>query len=126
MTDGLPREVANLARSYPLLFGTVGLALGAALGGSMRLSESERRVMAPAGEALRERARELAEQQLGNVAEMAERLGDTLQARVAGVGESDGVPIGDSDPAVVVGGRPRAPGESGDPVPPSPPAGGIG
>ena len=126
MTDGLPGEVANLARSYPLLFGTVGLALGAALGGSMRLSESERRVMAPAGEALRDRARELAEQQLGNVAEMAERLGDTLQARVAGVGESDGVPIGDSDPAVVVGGRPRAPRESGDPVPPSPPAGGIG
>jgi hypothetical protein len=126
MTDGLPGEVANLARSYPLLFGTVGLALGAALGGSMRLSESERRVMAPAGEALRERARELAEQQLGNVAEMAERLGDTLQARVAGVGERDGVPIGDSDPAVVVGGRPRAPGESGDPVPTPPPAGGIG
>jgi hypothetical protein len=82
--------------------------------------------MAPAGEALRERARELAEQQLGNVAEMAERLGDTLQARVAGAGERDGVPIGDSDPAVVVGGRPRAPGESGDPVPTPPPAGGIG
>ena len=126
ITDGLPGEVANLARSYPLLFGTVGLALGAALGGSMRLSESERRVMAPAGEALRGRAREFAEQQLGNVAEMAERLGDTLQARVAGAGERDGVPVGDSDPAVVVGGRPRPPGESGEPVPPSPPAGGIG
>jgi hypothetical protein len=82
--------------------------------------------MAPAGEALRDRARELAEQQLGNVAEVAERLGDRLQGRVAGASESDGVPIGDSDPAVVVGGRPRVPGESGDPVPTPPPAGGIG
>jgi hypothetical protein len=125
MTDGLPGEVANLAQSYPLLFGTVGLALGAALGGSMRLSESERRVMAPAGEALKERARALAEQQLGNVTEMAERLGDSLQARVAGFGESDGVPVGDSDPAVVVGGRPRTPGETGEPVT-TPPVGGMG
>ena len=80
--------------------------------------------MAPAGEALKERARELAEQQLGNVTEMAERLGDSLQARVAGLGESDGVPVGDSDPAVVVGGRPRTPGETGESVT-TPPGGGT-
>jgi uncharacterized protein YjbJ (UPF0337 family) len=128
MTEGLPGEVANLAQAYPLLFGTVGLALGAALGGSMRLSESEKRVMAPASEALKERARELAEQQLGNVTEMAERLGESLQARVAGSAErtddSDGVPVGDSDPAVVVGGRPRPPGETGEPTS-KPPAAGM-
>jgi uncharacterized protein YjbJ (UPF0337 family) len=124
MTDGLPSEVANLAQSYPLLFGTVGLALGAALGGSLRLSESERRVMGPASEALKERARELAEQELGHVTEMAERLGESLQARVAGSDESDGVPVGDSDPSVVVGGRPRPAGEAGEPTS-KPPAAGM-
>lgn len=122
MTQGLPGEISNLAQSYPLLFGTVGLALGAALGGSMRLSESERRVMGPASEMLKGRARDLAQQELGHVTEIAERLGNTLQARVAGDGAADGVAVGDSDPAVVVGGRPRAPGGSVEPAstPPNP------
>lgn len=121
-TEGLPGEIAKLAQSYPILFGTVGLALGAALGGSLRLSESEKRVMGPASEMLKERAREIAEQELGQVTQMAERLGDTLQARAAAFGETDGVPVGDSDPAVVVGGRPRAPGGSVEPAtPPSNP-----
>jgi hypothetical protein len=121
-TEGLPGEIANLAQSYPILFGTVGLALGAALGGSLRLSEGEKRVMGPASEMLKERAREIAEQELGQVTQMAERLGDTLQARAAAFGDTDGVPVGDSDPAVVVGGRPRAPGGSIEPAtPPSNP-----
>ena len=75
--------------------------------------------MAPASAALKERARELAEQQLGSVAEMAERLGDRLQDRVTAFGESDGVPVGDSDPAVVVGGRPPGPREAGEQATPS-------
>jgi hypothetical protein len=106
-TDGLPGEIANLAQSYPILLGTVGLALGAALGGSLRLSDSERDWMGPASDTLKARAKELAEQELGHVSQVVDRLGDKLQERVAAFGDTDGVPVGDSDIETVVGGRPE-------------------
>jgi hypothetical protein len=78
------RQVSDLGERYPLLLGLASLAVGAALGGSMRLSEREQRLMGPYSERIKQRAWEVADEQFGHAKEAAEQLAEHLKAQVTG------------------------------------------
>jgi hypothetical protein len=77
-------QVAELGERYPLLLGAVSMAVGAAVGGALRLSESENRLMGPLSDRLKQRAWEAADEQYHLAREAAEHFAGELQTRFAG------------------------------------------
>jgi hypothetical protein len=77
-------QIAELGERYPLLLGAVSIAVGAAVGGALRLSEGENRLMGPLSDRLKERAREAADEQYHLAREAAEHFAGELQTRFAG------------------------------------------
>jgi hypothetical protein len=112
-------QVSELGERYPLLLGAVSIALGAAVGGALRLSESEQRVMGPMSAKLKQRARDLAGEQFELAKEAAEHLTGELQSRFGGNGQ--GQDQSADFETVLGGGQPPAGG--GQPGASSSPAG---
>jgi hypothetical protein len=94
-------EVDEITGESPLLLGALGLALGAAVGAVVRTTDTENRLMGELSDTLKQRARDLAEQQYGEVQSTAEQMVDRLQARFADLGQPKDV---SSDWETVIGG----------------------
>jgi hypothetical protein len=77
----LGEELSELGTRYPLLLGAVTLAIGAALGGSMRTSERENRLMGSLSDKLRQRAWDAADEQFDRAKEAAGAVADRLHAQ---------------------------------------------
>jgi hypothetical protein len=107
------RQLSDLGERYPLLLGAVSLAIGAAVGGSLRLSESENRLMGPTSDRFKQRAREMADEQLGVAKEAAEHFASDLGTHIRSAGQPQD-PSADFE-TVIGGGQPaaaaRAPGD---------------
>ncbi len=99
-------QVAELGERYPLLLGAVSIALGAAVGGALRLSEGENRLMGPLSDRLKQRAWEVADEQYGLAREAAEHFAGELQTRFTGDG--DGQDRSADFETVIGGGQPQA------------------
>lgn len=99
-------QVAELGERYPLLLGAVSIALGAAVGGALRLSEGENRLMGPFSDRLKQRAWEVADEQYGLAREAAEHFAGELQTRFTGDG--DGQDRSADFETVIGGGQPQA------------------
>jgi hypothetical protein len=105
-------QVSDLGERYPLLLGAVSIALGAAVGGALRLSEGEQRLMGPMSAKLKERARELAGEQFELAKEAAQHLTGELQTRLGGNGQDRSADfetvLGGGQSPVAGGGQPGA------------------
>jgi hypothetical protein len=101
-------QVAELGERYPLLLGAVSIALGAAVGGALRLSEGENRLMGPFSDRLKQRAWEVADEQYGLAREAAEHFAGELQTRFTGDG--DGQDRSADFETVIGGGQPPVTG----------------
>jgi hypothetical protein len=88
----------------------VSLAVGAAVGGSLRLSESENRLMGPASDRLKQRAKGMADEQLGLAREAAEHFASDLGSQF-GTDQRQSQPQDTSADfeTVIGGGQPEAP-----------------
>jgi hypothetical protein len=75
-------EFAGLGTRYPLLLGALSLAIGAAVGGSMRPSERENRLMGPLSDRFRQRAWDTADEQFGRAKEAAGAVADHLRSQI--------------------------------------------
>ena len=89
LSGRLNDEVSRMGERYPLLLSIVGLAAGAAVGGSLRLTGTEQRWMGPLSEAAKQRLREAADEQYAQVKEAAERVATDLQNRGAARSETE-------------------------------------
>jgi hypothetical protein len=74
-------ELSELGTRYPLLLGAVTLAVGAALGGAMRTSERENRLMGALSDKFRQRAWDAADEQFDRAKEAAGAVADRLRAQ---------------------------------------------
>jgi hypothetical protein len=101
-------QIAELGERYPLLLGAVSIALGAAVGGALRLSEGENRLMGPLSDRLKQRAWEVADEQYGLAREAAEHFAGELQTRFTG--EEDGQDRSADFETVIGGGQPPVAG----------------
>lgn len=99
------QQLAELGERYPLLLGAVSLAVGAAVGGSLRLSESENRLMGPVSDRFKQRARELADEQLGLAREAAEQFAGDLGSQFSAGERQD---TSADFETVIGGGQPEA------------------
>ncbi|WP_336490057.1 hypothetical protein [Methylobacterium nigriterrae] len=99
-------EISRMGESYPLLLAIVGLAAGAVVGGSLRLTEAEQRAMGPYSEAAKRRVRRAADEQYAQLKEAAERVAADLQNRGAARPETEDQ-SGDFE-TVLGGGKPAA------------------
>jgi len=83
--ERVQRGISDFAQRYPLLLGTIGLAVGALVGGAIRTTRTEDRLMGPMMDGLKRRAQEKVEEHLDSVARAAEQVmnavGDTAQPR---------------------------------------------
>jgi hypothetical protein len=102
-------QISDLGERYPLLLGAVSIALGAAVGGALRLSESENRLMGPISDRLKQRAWEVADEQYGVAREAAEHFAGELQTRFAG---GNGQDQSADFETVLGGGQPPVGGEA--------------
>ena len=118
------QQISELGERYPLLLGAVSLAVGAAVGGSLRLSESENRLMGSASDRIKQRAREMAGEQFGLAREAAEHFAGDLGMPFGTAGRT-GTPPQDTSAdfeTVIGGGKPavtRTTGNGGEPSPAS-------
>lgn len=124
-------EVVDFARRYPLLAGTIGLAIGAAIGAALRSTETENRLVGSAADRLKSQAWEFAEEQFEEMTEAAQRLGADVREGVENAmsGAAPGKPqpgarFPDADPGTVIGGRSTAAAERI--APDGRPTGGVG
>lgn len=74
-------QVYELGREYPVLLGAVGLAVGAALGGTLYATATENRLFGDLSDDLKQRARELAGKQYAELTEAAAEFADQLRHR---------------------------------------------
>ena len=77
-------RIEQLGREYPLLLSAVGLAVGAALGGALRPTESENRAFGETSDRVKRRLRETADAQYRELSRAAVQLGDNLAQRYCG------------------------------------------
>lgn len=124
-------EVVDFARRYPLLAGTIGLAIGAAIGAALRSTETENRLVGSAADRLKSQAWEFAEEQFEDMTEAAQRLGadvrEGVENAMSGAGPDKpqpGARFADAEPGTVIGGRGTSTAERI--APDGRPAGGIG
>lgn len=109
--DRVQRQLSELGQRYPLLLGVASLAIGAAVGGSLRLSEGENRLMGPVSDNLKQRARELANEQFGLAREAAEHFAGEIGTQLGGMGQRTD-PSADFE-EVIGGGKPAVTATSG-------------
>jgi hypothetical protein len=102
------QQLVELGERYPLLLGVASLAVGAAVGGTLRLSESENRLMGPASDKLKQRAMALADEQLGVAREAAEQFAGDLGSQFgAGQGQEPRQDTSADFETVIGGGQPE-------------------
>ena len=97
-------DVLALGRRYPFLLGAIGLSLGAAVGGSMRLTGSERRVAGPLGPVMK-RVRDIADERYADIRDTAAHVATKL-TELTGRSETDDMSA--DFETVLGGGKPPA------------------
>jgi hypothetical protein len=113
------QQISELGDRYPLLLGAVTLAVGAAVGGSLRLTEGEQRLMGPLSDQLKQRAREMAGEQFSYAREAAEHFAGELGAQLGGDAEDKSADF----ETVIGGGKPAVASTTGDSTGPGAPGG---
>jgi hypothetical protein len=103
-------QVSELAQEYPLLLGTIGLALGAAAGLMMRPTETEDELIGSYSDALKARARDMADEQYRSALGMADELAEGLRQPAASSGSGDGRDRSADWETVIGGGAPPTAG----------------
>jgi hypothetical protein len=108
-------ELSDLGTRYPLLLGALSLAVGAAVGGSMRSSQRENRLMGALSDSLKQRAWDAADEQFGRAKDAAGALADQLRTQL---NPEERDPSADFE-TVIGGGKPPAErsGERARPAP---------
>jgi hypothetical protein len=105
-------QISELGERYPLLLGAVSIALGAAVGGALRLSEGENRLLGPISDRVKQRAWETADEQYHLAREAAEHFAGELQTRFTGNGQDQSADfeevLGGGQPPVGGGQQPGA------------------
>ena len=109
--DRVQQQISELGTRYPLLLGAVSLAIGAAVGGSLRLSEQENRLMGPLSGKLKQRAMEMANEQFVVAREAAQQFAGDLGAQLRGSQTRD--QSADFE-TVIGGGKPAVTGAAGN------------
>ena len=92
-----------MTQRYPLLVATLGLSLGAVVGGSLRLTDAERGLAGPLSREVKKRALDIADERYGEFVESAEQLAGSLKARLGAETEPKDL---SSDFETVLGGGP--------------------
>jgi phage-related protein len=64
LTRTVQRDLGEIFEKQPLMLGAVGLAIGAALAAAVPTTEAENRLMGETSESLKERAKEMASEQM--------------------------------------------------------------
>ena len=82
MTVQLQRGIVELGE-YPLLVAALGLAVGAALGGSLPPTETENRLIGETSDSLKRQAREMANAQFAEMTDAAGQIVENLQRQYA-------------------------------------------
>jgi uncharacterized protein YjbJ (UPF0337 family) len=100
-------EVIGMRQRYPLLLAALGLTAGALVGGSLRLTEAERRSFRPIGSKLREQVQDVVGEQYAHVKGTVEQLASELPAALRG-GETGGAGPDSSDEGQGATPRPSA------------------
>ena len=110
------RELVDMAEQYPLLLGTLGLVIGAAVGAALRPTEVEDRYVGRASDAVKRRVQGTVADHLNQVAGAAEQVISSVEERRGGRAEGDRTgavgTMGTGGPRPE-GGRPGS-GSSGD------------
>lgn len=109
-------EVLGLAERYPLLLGAIGLTMGAAVGGSLRLTPTERGLLGPLGQEAKRQAMAAAEEGYAGLVHSAEQTAEALKTRLASTDQP--ADLSSDFETVLGGGKP--------PVDEASPATGIG
>lgn len=109
--DRVQQQISELGERYPLLLGAVSLAIGAAVGGSLRLSEQENRLMGPLSGKFKQRAMEMANEQFVVAREAAQHFAGDLGAQL---GSSPSRDQSADFETVIGGGKPAVTGASGN------------
>ena len=73
-------SIVNAFRDQPLLFGALGLAIGAAIGAALPRTQTENEYMGPASDALKEQAQDVASEQYAYVKEAAENTVEKVKS----------------------------------------------
>lgn len=97
-------DVLALGRKYPFLLGAIGLSLGAAVGGSMRLTGTEKRVAGPLGPVMK-RVRDIADERYADIRDTAAHVATKL-TELTGRPEADDMSA--DFETVLGGGKPPA------------------
>jgi hypothetical protein len=97
-------DVLAMGRKYPFLLGAIGLSLGAAVGGSMRLTGTEKRVAGPLGPVMK-RVRDIADERYADIRDTVAHVATKL-TEVAGHSEADDMSA--DFETVLGGGKPPA------------------
>lgn len=76
------REIVELAERYPLLAGSLGLAIGAAVGAMLRSTAAEDRYVGATSDALKRRVQDKVSDQFGQAADVADRMVSSVEDRL--------------------------------------------
>ena len=71
-SSGAQRNLADLFERQPLMLGAIGLAIGAGMAASLPITDTEKKMMSEASDAVREKISEAAAELTGQVKEIAD------------------------------------------------------
>jgi len=95
-----------MGRRYPFLLGAIGLSVGAAVGGSLRLTGTEKRVAGPLSGTVMRRVREAADERFADIRDTADHVATQLRTELAGRPEAEDMSA--DFETVLGGGKPPA------------------
>ena len=107
-------ELISMGERYPLLVGALSLAVGAAVGGWLRSTDTERRVLGPLSDTLKRTARDLVGEQIEEVKATAGQLVGEVRSHLGSGGTGSGSQAANVAPSdfetVLGGGKPPVDG----------------